>query len=88
MPRWSLTHGRGQVEVIEADRIEVDDNGWSWWTVVVVIHEPWWACVRRAQCLGHVGRTQQARLEPGSTPRWCSGKGAAGAVLDCPLWTF
>ena len=68
MPRWSLTHGTGQVEVIEADRIEVDDNGWSWWTVVVVIHEPWWACVRRASvprtCWADPAGSIRARLDP------------------------
>ncbi len=29
------------------DRSEDDGEGWSWWTVVVVTHEPSWAFVRR-----------------------------------------
>ena len=47
MPRWSWTLCTGQVEFIEADRLEDDGTGWSWWTVVVVVSEPRWVCVRR-----------------------------------------
>ncbi len=32
MPTWTFTDQGGRVEVIEADRIEADGTGWSWWT--------------------------------------------------------
>lgn len=48
MPAWTIVDARtGMAETIEADRIERGGSGWSWWTVVVVIHDPWWCCVRR-----------------------------------------
>jgi len=59
MSSWSLTLCTGQVEFIEADRIEVDGNGWSWWTVVVVINEPRWACVRRVSAAEVVGEPRR-----------------------------
>jgi len=48
MPAWTITDARtGMAEVIEADRIEDDGNGWSWWLVVVIVNRPRWACIRR-----------------------------------------
>ena len=35
MPTLAFTEHAGRVAVIEADRIEDDGTGWSWWTV-------WW----------------------------------------------
>jgi len=47
MLTWTLIRPDGLLEFIEADRIEDDGTGWSWWTVVVVVSEPRWVCVRR-----------------------------------------
>ena len=47
MPTWILIRHDGLLEFVEADRIEDDGAGWSWWTVVVVIREPRWACLHR-----------------------------------------
>lgn len=56
MPTWTFTDQGGRVEVIEADRIEADGTGWSWWTVVVIINEPRWSCVRRVKAADVVGQ--------------------------------
>lgn len=48
MPVWLIIDAHtGWAEVIAADRIEDDGNGWSWWSVVVIVNAPRWACVRR-----------------------------------------
>lgn len=59
MPTWTITDHAGITEVIEADRIENDGTGWSWWTVVVVINEPRWACVRRVSAAEVVGEPRR-----------------------------
>lgn len=47
MPTWRI-HREGECPgLVEADRIEETASGWQWWTVVVIINEPRWACVRR-----------------------------------------
>ncbi len=55
MPTWTVTDHAGRVEVIEADRIADDGTGWSWWTVVVVINDARWACVRRVTASHVIG---------------------------------
>ena len=59
MPTWTSTDHAGRVEVIEADRIEDDGAGWSWWTVVVIIDEPRWVCVRRVRATELIGEVRR-----------------------------
>ncbi len=59
MPTWTITDRAGMVEFIEADRIEDDGTGWSWWTVVVVVNEPRWVCVRRVSATELIGEVRQ-----------------------------
>jgi len=61
MPTWTFTDHAGRVEVIEADRIEDDGTFWSWWTVVVIIDEPRWACLRRVRACEVVGQPRLCR---------------------------
>ncbi len=56
MPAWTITDARsGMAETIEADRIEDDGTGWSWWSVVLVVDDPRWACVRRVSATDVIG---------------------------------
>jgi len=54
-PTWTITDHAGRVELIEADRIEADGNGWSWWSVILVVNEPRWSCVRRVSARDAIG---------------------------------
>lgn len=48
MPTWRLcTRGDPLQEMITADRLEQAPATYSWWSVVLIIHEARWACVRR-----------------------------------------
>lgn len=47
MPTWALIRPDGLLEDVEAERIEDDGTGWSFWSVVLIINTPPWACVRR-----------------------------------------
>lgn len=67
MPTWTLIRPDGLLDHVEADRIKDDGTGWSWWTVVVVIHEPWWACVCRVGAADLAGQPQQS--PPAATGR-------------------
>lgn len=49
IPTCTVTDHAGRVELIEADPIEDDGSGWSWWTVVVVMNEPRWVCLQRVR---------------------------------------
>lgn len=48
--------------MIEAERIERDFSGWSWWSVVLVINDPRWCCVRRVN-------SEDLAAEPGLANR-------------------
>ncbi len=56
MPTWKITDHRGRVETVVTDRIKADGNGWSWWTVVLVVNDPRWSCVRRVKAADVVGQ--------------------------------
>jgi hypothetical protein len=47
MLTWTLIRPDGLLEHVEAERIEDDSTGWSFWSVVLIINTPRWACVRR-----------------------------------------
>lgn len=47
LPTWTITHADGRTEAIEADYCQRSRTGWEWWTVVVVIDDPRWCCIRR-----------------------------------------
>lgn len=55
MPTWTFTDHTGRVQSVEADRIEDDGNGWAWWTVVLVVNDPRWACMRRVNAADMIG---------------------------------
>ncbi len=59
MLTWTLIRPDGLLEFIEADRIEDDGTGWSWWTVVVIINEPRWVCVRRVSAADTIGEPRR-----------------------------
>ncbi len=60
LPIWTFTDHAGRVEAIEADRIEADGTGWSWWTVVLVVNEPRWVCVRRVSAIEVIGEPKRS----------------------------
>jgi len=48
MTTWRLrTRGDSTNELVTADRLEVTPGTYTWWSVVMVIHDARWACVRR-----------------------------------------
>ncbi len=48
MPTWTLrTRGDPREELVTADRLEVTPDTCAWWSVVVIIHDARWSCVRR-----------------------------------------
>lgn len=49
MPTWRVQLRDDRTEFIEADRVQQTASNWEWWTVVIVINEPRWACIRRIQ---------------------------------------
>ena len=34
-------------ELVTADRLEVTPGTYTWWSVVLIIHEARWSCIRR-----------------------------------------
>lgn len=48
MPTWQLRiRGHPPEQLVTADRLEVTPGTYTWWSVVVIIHDARWACVRR-----------------------------------------
>jgi len=54
LPNWTVTHLDGR-EVVEADYCERTRNGWDFWTVIVVVNTPRWACMRRIKADDVIG---------------------------------
>ncbi len=77
MPVWTIIDSRtGIAESITADQIEDDGNGWSWWSVVVIVNSPRWSCVRRVPASELAGAPYEEaeisaaeRARRGSNPR-------------------
>lgn len=63
MPAWIIAHLDGHRERIEADHCEHTDTEWAWWTVVLIVNDPRWACVRRIRA-GDVLRVHPQRRRP------------------------
>ncbi len=59
MPIWTLVRRDGLLEHVDADRIERDGPGWAWWTVVLVVNDPRWACMRRVNATDVIGEPVQ-----------------------------
>jgi len=55
MPTWTLIRPDGLLDHVEAERIEEDTTGWSWWLVVLIINDPRWSCVRRVAAADVIG---------------------------------
>lgn len=55
MPTWTLIRPDGLLDHVDADRIEDDGAGWSWWSVVLIINELRWSCVRRVSATDVIG---------------------------------
>jgi len=47
MPTWRLRTRGDSNELVTADRLEVTPGTYTWWSVVMVIHEARWCCIRR-----------------------------------------
>ncbi len=48
MPTWRLrTRSDPTDQFVTADRLEQTPVTYTWWSVVLIIHEARWACVRR-----------------------------------------
>ncbi len=48
MPTWRLRIlGDPCEQLVTADRLEVTPGTYTWWSTVLIIHEPRWVCVRR-----------------------------------------
>ncbi len=48
MPTWRLrVRGDASDQLVTADRLEATPGTYTWWSVVVIIHDARWSCVRR-----------------------------------------
>lgn len=47
MPTWRVELHEGTALLVDVGQLVQTEAGWEWWTLVQVIHEPSWVCVRR-----------------------------------------
>jgi len=55
MPTWTLIRPDGLLDHVDADRVEDDGTGWSWWSVVLIVNDPRWSCVHRVSAADVIG---------------------------------
>lgn len=63
MPTWRHTRGDSTNELVTADRLEVTPTTYTWWSVVLIIHEARWCCLRRIST-GEVISVEQLQPQP------------------------
>ncbi|MDQ3717185.1 MAG: hypothetical protein M3381_14425 [Actinomycetota bacterium] len=68
MPTWTLIRPDGLLEYVEAERIEDDGHGWSFWSVVLVVNDPRWSCVRRVSAADVIGEPLPAEAGQSARP--------------------
>lgn len=63
MPTWRLRTRGDSSELVTADRLEVTPGTYTWWSVVLIIHEARWCCIRRVST-GEVISVEQLQPQP------------------------
>lgn len=64
MPTWRLrVRGDPSDQLVTAARLEVTAGTYTWWSVVMVLHDARWACVRRIST-GELISVEQLQPQP------------------------